>query len=558
MTNSTSRGIDNLDNFTIKIAAVSLYKPIQHVINLSIANNMFPMKWKLGKVKPLLKGLDLDQKQPSSYRPICILPTLSKLTEKVVQTQLLQHLEKTGQLHRDHHGYRDKLNTTTALMQITDVIYKSTDKNRITVSMSVDMSAAFDMVRHDLLLQKLKYYKIGQNTLQWIQSYLSHRSSFVEIGEKQSRIVPTINGVPQGSCLGPLLYLIFMNKFPESVRDATGCDGIGHQEFKKLFGSECEKCGILPVFADDSLYLFSGKFRAENQTTIERKFLAIKTFLTENGLSVNDTKTGITEFMCKQKRGRIRGNPPTLAVQTLVEGAIVEKIITDTETCRFLGANLQNNQSWRSHIMTGKRAIIPTIKKQLGAMYRLRDFIPQKSRLILANSIIISRLVYIIPLWGDATNNYLRKVQAVINWGARFVTKKHKRTRTITLMEECRWLTVWELIEFHSVIQLWKILKWKIPTAIYREYHIDNDWIISTIMRPRLQMTSKCFKWRIVKKWNDLSQDLREIDTISIFKKLLRKFIIERRKITRLPGPGPGHSQVPGTPQVQVPPPAPD
>ena len=107
LSNSTSHWIDNIDNYAIKIAAGTLYKPIQYVINLSLETATFTIKWKLGKLKPLLKNFDLDPMSPSSFRPICLLPTISKMMEKVVQGQLLRHLESTNQLHWDHHAYRE-------------------------------------------------------------------------------------------------------------------------------------------------------------------------------------------------------------------------------------------------------------------------------------------------------------------------------------------------------------------------------------------------------------------------------------------------------------------
>ena len=399
MSNSTSRGSDNIDGFAVKAAAVALHKPIQHVINQSIIKGKFPTRWKLGRIKPLLKNFELDDLIPDSYCPICLLPTLSKLTERVVQSQLLEHLESTNQLHRDHHAYRDKLNTTSALLQITTMIYKSTDLNKITATMSVDMSAAFDCIRHKLILKKLPFYNVGKHTCDWIQSYLEYRSNYVEIGDKQSRIQPAPTGVPQGSCLGPLLYLIAMNELPETVHDEN-CSNEAHENTDDLFGSACSDCGSLPVYADDGIFLFTGRNRPSNQSRMERSFKAIKVFLAANGLAVNDGKTALTEIMSKQKRGRLRGDPPKVKVQILEDGCIVDKTIEDRKVCRFLGVNIQNNQSWAAHISTGKKAIVPAIKRQIGSLYHLRNFIPWRSRLMIANAIIIGKLTYAIPLWG--------------------------------------------------------------------------------------------------------------------------------------------------------------
>ena len=130
--------------------------------------------------------------------------------------------------------------------------------------MTLDMTAAFDCIRHEILLQKLPLYKFGNGTVEWIRSYLSFRSNFVEIGDKRSRIHPAPTDVPQGSCLGPLLYLIAMNELPEAVRNVD-CRNENHNDQKELFGRECLECGTLPIFADDGIYIYAGENRNANQ-----------------------------------------------------------------------------------------------------------------------------------------------------------------------------------------------------------------------------------------------------------------------------------------------------
>ena len=172
-------------------------------------------------------------------------------------------------------------------------IAMATDENLTTASMGIDQTAAFDCVDHCILTDKLKLYGLDIQTRQWVDSYLERRSSFVAIGSGKSRIRSNNHWVPQGSVLGPLLYLIYINKFPASIEDNI-CVNPTHRDERTLFGGDCEDCGSLTVFTDGSLYLFSSNNRRLNQERVENKFITIRDFLNSNGLQINEAKTFLT------------------------------------------------------------------------------------------------------------------------------------------------------------------------------------------------------------------------------------------------------------------------
>ena len=182
------------------------------------------------------------------------LPLISKLAERSVQIQILEHLEVNGLLSDNQHGYRKNANTTTAMLQIMDTIATNTDGNLITASLSVDQSAAFDSVEHAILLEKLEYYHLSRNTITWMDLYLRHRSNYMTIGSADSMITTAEHGVPQGSCMGPLLYLLYVNEFPEACKDDF-CHNQAHNVTSKLFSGNCQDCGTLVIFADDRKYM---------------------------------------------------------------------------------------------------------------------------------------------------------------------------------------------------------------------------------------------------------------------------------------------------------------
>ena len=213
--NSVSYGADSIDALAIKAAAVHLAPPIRHLINVSLSTSTYANKWKLAKLVPLLKSSELNRLRPESYRPIAILPTISKLVEKAAQTQLLGHLEDNKLLNDNLHAYRAGLSTTTTILDLTDRIYESIDENKLASIMTLDQSATFDCVPHHILLQKLQMYNLDNSATKWLESYLNLRTQFVKIGRSQSRMCKVERGVPQGSVLGPLLYSIFTNEITE-------------------------------------------------------------------------------------------------------------------------------------------------------------------------------------------------------------------------------------------------------------------------------------------------------------------------------------------------------
>ena len=525
LSNSTSFGIDGIDALALKAAAPTLIKPLKHLVNVSLKSNIFANKWKLAKTIPLLKSSELNKMEVSSYRPVAILPTVSKIVERSAQNQLLTFLETSNQLNPSSHAYRTGLSTTTSLLEITNRIYEAVDEKQMTSIMTVDQSAAFDCVEHKLLIEKLKIYSLGENSTKWIESYLSGRTQFVSIGRAQSRMVALGRGVPQGSVLGPLLYSVFTNELSEVICDPA-CRQQVHMNTRKLFSEYCKDCGGVIQYADDTTYTVSSRTRGHNQVKLDKNLEELQDYLSSNRLAINKSKTKITESMISQKRTKMEGQPPSLKV-TNEKNEPIE--ILDSKVVRILGANISNDSTWKKHLETGPKALLPRLRKCLGSLKYLGKKIPRNCRNTLVKGLVTSRMAYLISIWGGGTKNLTKKAQITLNTAARWVTSLPRKTKVAKLMEAAGWMDVEEMTKYSVGILMWKIIKNRTPVQLFEKIYWNDELIVEE--NPRINFTRQDFMMRGNKMWNELPAHLKDGLSLPAFKKQLRILIIERRQL---------------------------
>ena len=193
----------------IKQSIHLIVEPITHIINLSITNGIVPDKMKLARVIPVFKCN--DQTQLSNYRPISVLPVFSKILERLIYNRMVHYLDSYNILCHQQFGFRKGYSTSMALIRLSDQLFTAIDNKKFTIGIFLDLSKAFDTVNHEILFTKLEHYGFRGIVLDWMKSYFINRKQFVQYNNHCSDLKEISCGIPQGSILGPLLFLLYIN-----------------------------------------------------------------------------------------------------------------------------------------------------------------------------------------------------------------------------------------------------------------------------------------------------------------------------------------------------------
>ena len=398
----------------------------------------------------------------------------------------------------------------------------------------IDMSAAFDVVDTNLLLEKLKLYGLDRNALQWVWSYLTYRSQAVYIEGSISGLLPLEAGVPQGSILGPVLYTIFTNELPQVVHGES-CP-VQEMEGGSIFSIQCQECGGVCCYADDSTYTVAGDDPEELSEKLSQKYSVLADFLTANKLKVNDDKTHLLVMSTRQKRQHRDTSTITINTPTAT--------ITPSTVERLLGAQVHHDMTWKEHIMNNTDALIKSLNKRIGALKKISPVASFKTRINLANGIFMSKLIYLMPVWSGCEDYLVNSLQVCQNKAARLVTKLDMFTPTEELMRQCGWMPVHQLMIFHSLMLLHKTLKQQKPTFLYQKVNSGSGQpntrqaaattaTLAAAGVPRqpsvvdatLSLSRKSWCWDSVRWYNQLPVDILSEKKMMKFKTRLKDWV---------------------------------
>ena len=489
--NLCSPGWDFLSTKIIHSNLDILLEPLTHVLNLSLEKGVFPIELKLAKVIPLHKGNETHL--VSNYRPISLLPIFSKIFEKVMYNRLILFLDTYKLLYELQFGFRKDHSTCAALIMLIDKITSELEKGNFVLGVFLDYSKAFDCINHSILLQKLHYYGIRGIALEWFRNYLSDRKQFVYFNNTKSNYLNVTCGVPQGSILGPILFLIYIN---DIVHVSTL---------------------LFPIlFADDSNVFYAGKDPNDmiNIMNIELEKLLI--WLKVNKLSLNVKKTHFMFFCPPQKKAEFSNS-------LTIDGETINRV---NET-KFLGVMVDDKLSWASHI----NYISKKISKGIGILCKARKYLPKSCLVTLYYSFVYPYLNYCLEVWGKATENIFSKIFKLQKRAIRIISNMPWRAHTSPLFDHLKILPLHKIYIYKIGTLMFKYSQDLLP-SIFDDVFIKNSQIHSYNTRQlfHVPLITRCKRQSTVSYQgpiigNYFSQRLNTNRTINTYKKDLRSYL---------------------------------
>ena len=495
---SKATGLDAIPARFIRDASDEITPAVTHIINLSLTQGIVPDDFKKARVIPLYKKA--DKTGPGNYRPVSVLNVMSKILERVVYDQINSYLSENGLLYKYQSGFRNSYSTESCLINLTDYIRTEIDNGKYCGMVLLDLQKAFDTVDHDILLYKLKAMGMSKLCVKWMSSYLVNRKQVVDVHGTVSSFYNVTCGVPQGSILGPLLFLIYVN----DMVDAVNCR--------------------LILYADDSTLIVSGKSIEDIENSLCAEMNSISKWLIDNKLSLHMGKTESILF----------GNHHKLSLCNKLKIQCNNIDVVSKTKVKYLGIELDQK-------LNGEHTanyVISKVSARIKFLYRKAKYIDCQTLKLLASAIVQCHFDYGCCSWYAGLSMKLKnKLQVCQNKLIRVILGLHPRC-SITLQHfvTLNWLPVSKRVSFLKLCYVKRILSglapsymsegFEHPTSIHniRTRNSQNGLIVP---RNRSVFGSNSFKYSAICEWNRLPDVIRQCTTLAHFKKECKSFLFE-------------------------------
>ena len=489
-------GVDCLKARVLKLCAPAIAGSLTRLFNKCIGTGEFPAGFKDAKVVPIFKAG--DRTDTSNYRPVSVLPVLSKLLEKLLHKQLYDYFNNNKLFYSCQSGFRSGFSTQASLHYIMEHFYENLNNSKLTGIVSLDLRKAFDTVNFDILLDKLYYYGVTGNSLKLCKSYLSNRHQCVSIEGKVSDFENITLGVPQGSILGPLMFIIYINDISSSVQYSH-----------------------VNIYADDTAIFLEG-----NDIDYIRKFLqldmeGLSVWLEVNKLSLNLTKTVCMVVTTHQKNKALAKSNVNLNLNIVLNEEEIEQV----DVFKYLGTHLDSRVNFNYHIDYMCRKI----SKAIGVMKYVSKYVPQQSKKLIYNTIVMPHFDYCCTVWSATSKYNIERLQKLQNRAMRIILQCRCDTHIRDMLNRLGFLSIENRIKLHLAILMFKIKNNLVP-----DYLMYDDLFFHNVRSHRLQYNnnfqvnrhhSNSLHVRGVQLWNSLPREIKTINNLVEFKKQYIKYV---------------------------------
>ena len=487
-----SCGIDAIHPKLVVDSAMHISQPLTHIINNSFQYGIFPEALKVAKVTPLYKKGSTDEL--GNYRPISVLSVFSKIIEKIVHKRLMSFIGKFNILNDCQFGFQKKRNTKLALLELVTDITARIDTGYFGIGIFIDLKKAFDTINHNILFRKMELYGFRGVSLDWLTSYLSKRKQTVKINNSLSGKLEIQCGVPQGSILGPILFLLYINDI---------CNSTNAFSFK--------------LFADDTcLFRFSNSQHVDiSETQFQGEFSKVINWCQANKLTINDDKTNFSIFKSSRKVTQIENN-------LQIGSAPLNRV----DYVTYLGVILDSGLSWKQHINKIKNTITPII----GIISKIRHYVPKSILVTIYNSLILPHLSYCIEVWGHTFETVLKPLYILQKRIVRLMNFANFSEHSEPLFKKFGILNIYKLCKLQTGMLIFDLKNKNLASNELRYFepishsHNTRSLIKSNFYVQRVNSTrsQKSVIYSGTIFWNSLPLDLKIITSRNKFKRNLK------------------------------------
>ena len=478
-----------------------LAKPMSHLMNQSIATGICPDGSKISRVIPIYKDKGHNYLY-DNYRPISLIPALSKIMERLICDKIMEFLARFKVLYKSQYGFRKNRNTTHATLDFLKTIESALEENEYGVGIFCDLSKAFDTLDHNILVNKLKHYGIRGPILSWITSYLKDRKQYVDLDGVTSSPTGMSVGVPQGSILGPLLFLLYVNDLPAALNI------------------------LRPImFADDTNLVIKGNNLNHLKTTVQLELNELVDYFRANRLKLNIEKT---KLICFRKKG--------IDIDEDFEICLNGEKLQLVDSAQFLGMTIDCHLSWEKQC----QEVANKVSRTTGILGRLKNFLPNCALQTIYDSLFMSHIQYGLEVWGgNSSSKGMKRLVGLQKKAIRHVTKSHYIAHTEPRMKSLGFLKVHDQHMLQCAKLAHDMVNKKCPENLETRLNLCTEQhsysLRSTTENPlelrenqtRRKETKVGFSCLGPKVWNGIPENLKQLKNRDSFKKHLKRHILE-------------------------------